>query len=514
MSNWNQKFKYDLPSAYASSKEINPAYLHYVLTSKGFACPDLKEGNSLIIGSGKSLPLTLQTACKSSNWQGVEFNPNLVNMAKRRAKQCQINIDLSSDDLSEFAKRDNLPKFDLICLHGVWSWISKEDQELIVDIVAKHLNDGGIFFISYNCTVGMINYESVRDLINLYDKTKNLSSIDDQQRVLNIGQFIFPIAELNPAYVVSQPDFANRIQDATCNPKPFLSDSLNTYWSMDHFSEVAQRLERADVGYVCSAKSADHLDHINLTKEQIEFLEPLIGNNLYEETRDFILNQRFRHDIYIKGALPLSPDEYLSELSSHFVVMLSDLSDFDYKLVGNRGDVELNKAIYEPLINILGDNEPKNIGAVLNAILEQHQDLNIEDLVQALNTLIFSGLCSVTVDPNSISEETKDQCFRLNVNTIKSFDDNEPILLCSPLLQDTVLIDSLDAYMLRMLLENPNSNYLNIVEGLLTLNVQGVISINAKDESVNEDDIIEHASLIAQAFLGNSVPMYSRLMII
>lgn len=514
MSNWNQKFKYDLPYVFASCKEINPLYLHYLLTTKGFACPDLKNGNSLLIGCGKGTALCLHSACASSQWHGLEFSPNLTNYTKRVAKQCHIAIDLSNDDLEGFVKRTDLPKFDLICINALWSWVSKEDQEIIIDIIDQHLNEGGVVLMSYNCTVGMINYESVRDLVKLYDNTKHIKSMDDKERVVSISKFLLPIMEKNAAYIVSQPDFAERIQEAANHPKPFLSESLNTYWSMDHFSEVAKRLERADVGFVCSANAIDNLDHINLTKEQNEFLQPLLGTTLYEETRDFIVNQRLRNDLYIKGAVPLTTDEYLSELASHFVVLMSDISEFDYILEGNRGPVELDRAVYEPLLTLLSDYAPKNVGALIDAIMENIPNLNTSDLINALNTLVFSGLCSLTNNPDLISEATVDQCIRINLNTINSFNDEEPINLCSPLLQDVMTIDPLDAYMLKMVVENPQCNYLNIVEGLLTLNVQGVISINTNGNQINEDELIEYTSNLAKAFLEFTVPLYQKLMII
>lgn len=514
MSNWNQKYKYDLPSTFASSKEINPLYLHYVLSSKGFACPDFKEGNTLFIGCGNGLSLSMHTACNSSHWKGIEFNPVSVNSAKRRAKQCHIAIDLCADDLEALAQRDDLPKFDLICVPAVWSWIAKEDQERLIDIISKHLNDGGVLFMSYNCTVGMINYESVRELLKLYDTTHHIDSLNDQERMMSLSKFLFPVVEKNAIFVCSQPDFSDRLIEANHNPKPFLSESLNTYWSMDHFSEVSKRLERADVGYVCSANSIDNLDNINLTKEQRDFLEPLLGTNLYEETRDFMVNQRSRFDIYIKGAVPLNPNEYLAEVSSHFITLMIDISGFDYVLEGNQGPVELDKSIYEPLLAILSDNSPKNIGAMIDAMLQHNAELNITDIIEAINTLIFAGVCSLAQDPRTISEETLNQCLMLNINTINNFQEKETINLCSPLLQDLVTIDPMDAYMLRMVIANPNCNYLHIVEGLLTLNVQGVISINSQDDTVSEDQIIESATNLAQTFLENTLVTYKNLMLI
>jgi len=43
-----------------------------------------------------------------------------------------------------------LPDFDYIGLHGIWSWISDENRQVIVDFIRKKLKVGGVLYISYN----------------------------------------------------------------------------------------------------------------------------------------------------------------------------------------------------------------------------------------------------------------------------------------------------------------------------------------------------------------------------
>ena len=48
----------------------------------------------------------------------------------------------------------NLPEFDSISLHGIWTWVSRDNHRVITDFVFRHLKPGGIFYISYNCFPG------------------------------------------------------------------------------------------------------------------------------------------------------------------------------------------------------------------------------------------------------------------------------------------------------------------------------------------------------------------------
>jgi SAM-dependent methyltransferase len=60
---------------------------------------------------------------------------------------------LFDESFAEFASRD-LPEFDYIGLHGIWSWISDENRAVIVDFIRRKLKVGGVLYISYNTLPG------------------------------------------------------------------------------------------------------------------------------------------------------------------------------------------------------------------------------------------------------------------------------------------------------------------------------------------------------------------------
>ena len=508
MSQWNQKFKYNLPSTYGYHSEYNPLYLKYLLTSKGFACPEFKHCLEIGCGHGQSiLPHALTQDCA---WMGQEFNPSLLNEAKRTAKKCHIQVDLCSDSLEQLASRTDLPKFDLICLHGVWSWVSPQDQELIIDIAQKHLNDGGIFYISYNCKVGLGNFAPIRNLINLYKDHKCQRNLSAEHQVLEVSKFLFPIIKLNPSFAIAQQDFGQYMKDAMINPEPFLSDTLNSYWSCDHFADVEKRLDRADLGYVCSASGTDNIDAINLTEKQIAFLAPLQGTDMYEETRDFIVNRRIRNDIFIKGAVSLSENELLETVSEQNVILTVHIEDFDYKMVGDNGEVELDRRYYAPLMAVLNDYQPHNIGQIISAMMHYDATLDVGLIVDAINTLVFAGLCSPAVKTAKINEDITS----LNINIINTFGDHDSVSLCSPVLQGALTIDPISARLLRTFVNTPDCKDKDLIEALLTSIVQGEISITDSEEEVSDAELVAAVNTTVQDFIKVQLPLLSRLMVL
>ena len=66
-------------------------------------------------------------------------------------------LDLSFEELAE---RDNLPQFQVIVAHGIWSWISEASRAAILRFVGKHLAPGGLVYLSYKGVPRAVtNYE-------------------------------------------------------------------------------------------------------------------------------------------------------------------------------------------------------------------------------------------------------------------------------------------------------------------------------------------------------------------
>ena len=61
---------------------------------------------------------------------------------------------LFEDSFEDMSRRDDLPQFDIIALHGIWSWINDASRAAIVDIALRKLKPGGALYISYNVTPG------------------------------------------------------------------------------------------------------------------------------------------------------------------------------------------------------------------------------------------------------------------------------------------------------------------------------------------------------------------------
>src|SRR5262249_34386939 len=85
----------------------------------------------------------------------MDFNPAHIAGAKALAEEGGLsNVHFYDDSFEDFIHRPDLPTFDIIALHGVFSWVSPARRAEIVALIRKKLATGGLVYVSYNAMPG------------------------------------------------------------------------------------------------------------------------------------------------------------------------------------------------------------------------------------------------------------------------------------------------------------------------------------------------------------------------
>ena len=121
------------------------------------------------LGIGQGLSANIHAASTAGKFFGTDFNPAHAAQAQELAAASDSDAKFFEDSFEEFANRDDLPQFDTISFHGIWSWVSDENRRHMLDIVRKHLKSGGIVYNSYNCLPGWAPVAPLRELLKLHD---------------------------------------------------------------------------------------------------------------------------------------------------------------------------------------------------------------------------------------------------------------------------------------------------------------------------------------------------------
>jgi hypothetical protein len=135
------------------------------------------------------------------------------------------------------------------------------------------------------------------------------------------------------------------------------------------FAEMAEILGQAKLSYACSAHYLDHVDALNLTPEQQRLLDELPDPMFRQSVRDFVVNQQFRRDYWVKGVRRLSPLEQAEALRRCRVILtIGDRSQFAFTMTGAMGPREISEVVYNQLLDVLEDRRAKTIAEIEQAL--------------------------------------------------------------------------------------------------------------------------------------------------
>ena len=131
---------------------------------------------------------------------------------------------------------------------------------------------------------------------------------------------------------------------------------------------------------------------INLSPQQQALLAESKHPVLTESLRDYLVNQQFRRDLWVKGPRPLSPQRQVEAMAAQPFVLLVAPQDVTLKVAGALGEADLQRDVYLPVIEQLaaGGGEPKTAMQVAKAAPQ----LNMPQVLQALLVLTAAGSAS------------------------------------------------------------------------------------------------------------------------
>src|SRR5690606_23081881 len=160
---------------------------------------------------------------------------------------------------------------------------------------------GGLVYCSYNCLPGWSPAAPLRHLMYLHGKSTGGPTATRLQPAL---EFTKELIEKGALYFAANPSLKSRVERMESMPRNYLAhEYLNDAWSLRYHSDVVHEFSEAKLSYFGPANLLDHIDAINLSADQQELLKGLADPTLRETVRDFLVNQQFRRDLFLRGAV-------------------------------------------------------------------------------------------------------------------------------------------------------------------------------------------------------------------
>ncbi|ACJ00217.1 class I SAM-dependent methyltransferase [Rhodospirillum centenum] len=290
-------------------REMTPALLSLSLLLRGVAPPDFGRAFTWCeLGFGQGVNLAVAAATHpQGRFFGTDVNPEHAAHAAGLARAAGLgNLAVEALDFDAYDRLD-LPPFDVVALHGVWSWVGEGPRRRIVDFLRRRLKPGGVAYVSYNALPGWAPYMPLRRLLTAHAAQGQGAQAPLPERIAAALGFLRRLAR-EGGYFAVNPAVLPRLEELAERPAAYLAhEFFNAAWTPDYSADVFAALTGADLSFAAPALASDHADV--LPEGARALLAEVADPALRETVRDTLTNQPFRRDVFVRGPRTLDPAE-------------------------------------------------------------------------------------------------------------------------------------------------------------------------------------------------------------
>lgn len=326
-----------------------PTHMNLVAATNGFR-PVAVDGAFTWCDYGCGNGLTaavLAGAYPQAKFYGVDFLPAHIRTAETLA--VRMNLDNATFLQRSFTdlKPADLPPLDFAVMHGVLSWIDDKTREAVLDDAAQRLKPGGLLMTGTNAMPGWAAKLPMRNMV--YSLSKD--SVNSLERARIGLDWLKRLKDAQVKYFRDNPALAEAVDELErVDPRYMAHEYFNEHLRAFYFAELKAMMEARGLRFAGCARLFLNMVDLAVPKElQDEFRTAKTRAEL-EAKRDFIRNETFRRDIWIKGEPLKSEDEWLEVNQSQIFGTLEPLANIDKAVAF--GDLQMSYES-EPFASLL-----------------------------------------------------------------------------------------------------------------------------------------------------------------
>lgn len=414
-ADWTAGYVADINYTHGYYPELNPLRARLALLNAGIAAPEIATACEL--GFGQGVSVAVHAAASETHWSGTDFNPAQAGHAQSLTQAADVSADLGDAAFAAFCARADLPEFDYIGLHGIWTWISDENRAVITDFIARKLKVGGIVYVSYNTLPGWASGAPLRHLMTEIGAAMTSPAGGSTARVEGALGLVDKVLASNPAYLRANPGVKERFDRLKTQNRSYLAhEYFNRDWQPMYVADMARWLTPAKLSFAASCHLLDAIPAINLTLEQQTLLAEMPDPLLRETLRDYCVNQQFRRDLWVKGPRRLSPLDQSEALRALRLVLTVPRSSVKMTAQGGLGEANLSETVYPPILDLLSDHKPRSLADIEAGV--RGAGINLAQVIQAAVILTGSGTTAIAQEPGVVAR-VKKRTDRLNAHLMQ-----------------------------------------------------------------------------------------------
>ncbi len=313
---WNDGYVTDTPYPNGVFTAMAPSQLNFSCVLNGYKPVSLASPFKYFeLGFGLGQTLTvLAAAHPHAEFFGADFMPAHVSGARELAHSAGLsNLTLLEKSFEQLANGEvALPEFDFITLHGVYTWVSRANQQHIVQFLARYLKPGGVVYVGYNTLPGWATAFPIQRLVRELAAVHPGNSL---QKMTDFKSLMAALVDVKADFVTGHPDVGRLARGFNDNAAYLAHEYLNEHWQPIYHADLVRDLSEAKLDYVGSAALSQSFWQATLSPEQVALINSIGNPVVREATRDLICNTKFRKDVFVRGARPLSARDRTAWLS-------------------------------------------------------------------------------------------------------------------------------------------------------------------------------------------------------
>ena len=510
MNSWNEGYFTDSTYTYGYYRELSPNFMRWCLLLRGIVAPEpTEESFHCELGFGQGISANIHAAATPGRYFGTDFNPSHANLANELAEAAESGAKFFEDSFEEFSRREDLPQFDSIGLHGIWSWISAENRQHIIEIARRHLKSGGMLYNSYNCLPGWAPAAPLRELLAIYDRYSGKSGAA-KGRIEPALKFVEEMIAAKPAYMNFAPIFQKTFEHIRKNSPDYLAhEYLNLDWDLMYFADVAEIMQEAKLDFAASAVPLETVEKLTFTAQAIEFLQKIDNPTVKEQSGDYFINRQFRKDIFVRGIRKISAFERLDKIMETRYVLTMPVDNVPLKFNTTVGEVKLSEEIYRPILEFLQEDNfrPKTF----SEYLKRNPDKDAKNLVEIIIILV-NGNHILPCQNEAAVKLVKMSCERLNAHICERARFEETInFLASPLTGLGVGVNRFHQIFLAQYKKGDKTAEKLAATAWKIFSRQGQKILRDGKIIETPEENLAYMKNIAEVFLKNHLPIYKAL---
>ena len=359
---WTAGYASDVEYTAGFYQEQAPVFLNFACVINGFEPVDVSRPFTYFeLGFGRGLTANVLAAVHpQGRFYAADFNPAHVAGARQLAAAAGLdNLSLLENSFEELAAGAvaDLPQFDFITLHGIYSWVTAENRAHIVRFIGRYLKPGGIVYLSYNAMPGWSAALPLQRLI--IEHSEQHPGRSDTQ-IKGAADFIGKMREVKSGYLTS-PLLEQRLEVLKTGKTNYLvHEYMHKHWQPMYFADVARDLADAKLDFVASADLSASYPGLFVSAEKLALVDEQSDPVFRETVKDYLFNTSFRKDVFVRGARKMSQIRQAEVMARFGLVLMVDRADAKNVLKLSYGEVKGKPELYDPLFDALADG-PKSL---------------------------------------------------------------------------------------------------------------------------------------------------------